>query len=325
MVLQPNLVDPAEDDEFIYIKDEKRDEDEMELLTPVLLNSMFDLDSPPDLYRVVKDVDKPDDATEATAESMSDLMLPTFDTPPRVRSNESSNDLSDISLDSYGNGEAPSPRNVISPGLVINYPLRIPSDVRYEGQVTFSVPRGAERRIRLQPRASALTDSIFVAKMTTPYIFSNYGDFALADSLSTFGGDNNGAEECKCDDEYVSKSDEGFAYVYAGERYKEDDYWGEYDGHYGSCDAADDRVQHDYAEDHASVKGESVQLSSPSTHYQEFPSARASNIVDDLQDMFAACFSCSNSWSTSREQPSPALQTARTTGYFSPADYGVST
>jgi hypothetical protein len=335
MVFQGDLVDPAEEEEMIYIRDQKKaEDDEMQMLTPIMLDSMFDLKSPPDLFRILKDTDKLDDATVMTTESFSDILLPSLNTPPRITSLESyedNDDASEISTDSYYRGEVPSPRNVISATRnATNCPFGIPADVRYEGEVHFSVS-SFSRTIHLQPRQSAQSESIFVPK-SLHQEYPIYSDYALADSMSSFGESGGGAEECK-DDETVSSADEGFAYVHAGgDRCKEEDYWGIYDGHYGSRDYMDDsRDNVDYALDHASVQGsfdEPAVQSLPSTsHYEAFNSQdKSTSIFDEIQDMFAMCFSCGGQASNQFSKSAFSSRTApvREGGSFGPADYGVS-
>lgn len=330
MVFQGDLYDPAQEEEFIYIKDQKKDDDdEMQMLTPIMLESMFDLKSPPDLFRIVKG-DKADDDTEVTTESFSDILLPTLNTPPRIMNlgaDVDDDDASEISFDSYYHGEVPSPRNVISTGHATSYPLQIPADIRYEGEVSFSTAP-ISRTIHLQPRQSANAQSIFVPK-AFPEEYPVYNDYALADSVSTYGGDyGGGAEECKDEDDCASSADEGFAYVHAGgDRCKEEDYWGIYVGHYGSRDFSN---EHDYADDHASVQSIPEPVYAPSPHYQTFErQASPTTFLEELQDVFASCFSCGgpSQWSA------PDVKSAFSNQFvsarhgsqsFGPADYGVS-
>lgn len=334
MVFQRDLADPAQEEEMIYIRDQKKaEDDEMQMLTPIMLDSMFDLKSPPDLFRIIKDTDKFDDATVMTTDSFSDILLPSLNTPPRITSLESyedNDDASEISMDSYDRGEVPSPRNVVSTRTATSFPLRIPADVRYEGEVHFSVS-SFSRTIHLQPRQSAQAESIFIPK-SLHQEYPLYSDYALADSMSSFGESGKGAEECK-DEESVTSTDEGFAYVHAGgDRCKEEDYWGIYDGHYGSRDYMEES-RNDYALDHASVQGsfdEPAVQSLPSTsQYEAFNTqANATSIFDEVQDMFAMCFSfsCGGQGSTQFSKSAFSSRTApvREGGSFGPADYGVS-
>ena len=306
----------------------------MQMLTPIMLESMTDLHSPFKVFRLLKEIDKPDDATEATTESFSDIMLPTFETPPRITTNAlEDDDASEVSFDSYGLGEVPSPRNIMSTGNYSNYPLRIPSDVLYEGQVAFSLSHAA-RRIHLQPRPSARADSIFVSKLFSQD-YPLYAECALADSMTSFD-DNNGAEECKDDDGGAASYEEGFAYM-LGDRLKDEQYWGGYAGHYGSNDfEEDDRGNADYALDHASVQGVhhtsvqgvSIAVAPPSTRYESFthqPSAES--FLEDLHEFFTmSCFSCTNAWLSKPKRSAGSNHRSRvySGGSFEPADYGVS-
>ena len=334
MVFYSDRVDSAEGDECIYINRDKEDDTEMQMLTPIMLESMTDLHTPPDIFRLLKEIDKPDDATEATTESFSDIMLPTFETPPRITTNAlEDDDASEVSFDSYGLGEVPSPRNIMSTGNYSNYPLRIPSDVLYEGQVAFSLSHAA-RRIHLQPRPSARADSIFVSKLFSQD-YPLYAECALADSMTSFD-DNNGAEECKDDDGGAASYEEGFAYM-LGDRLKDEQYWGGYAGHYGSNDfEEDDRGNADYALDHASVQGVhhtlvqgvSIAVAPPSTRYESFthqPSAES--FLEDLHEFFTmSCFSCTNAWLSKPKRSAGSNHRSRvySGGSFEPADYGVS-
>jgi hypothetical protein len=333
MVFYSDRVSSAEDDEYIYVaKKDKEEDTEMQMLTPIMLESMIDLHSPPnspDIFRVLKETDKtdrPDDATEMTTESFSDILLPTFETPPRITTNAlDDDDTSEVSFESYGLGENTSPRNITSTGNVSNYPLRIPFDVLYEGEVIFATSHVA-KRIHLQPRRSAQADSIFVPKAVTQD-YPIYAEYALADSMTSFD-DNDGAEECKDDDGGVSSYEEGFAYM-LGDRFKEEQYWGDYDGHYGSHDFEEDgRGSADYALDHASVQEVSTAASGPSTRYEPFaqqPSAQS--FLENLHEFFtASCFSCTNDFTLQpiRNRGSNHRSHKNSGSSFEPADYGVS-
>lgn len=321
MVFLGNVSDPLEDDEFIYInKDEKNEDDEMQMLTPILLDSMFGLTTPPDIFRIVKDVDK-DDGTEVTTDSFSDLLIPNFDTPPAITTVGSGSDASEISMTSACRREHHSPRTVISPSVAISHPFCIPADVRYDGKVMFAVSSAA-RHIHLQPRQSAQAENIFVPKSFGEN--ASYGEYALADSISSYDN-GHGAEECKDEEEDEPSYDEGFAYVY-GDRYKEDEYWGVYDGHYGSRDFEEDARQHvDYATDHASVQGASGGASTKSARYQEFGGhPKEQSVLEDMQELLSSFFGCGGTYSapfTSRV--SNPVNRCRSKGAFGPADYGV--
>lgn len=323
MVFHGDHIDPAEEEEMIYIRDQKNaEDDEMQILTPILLESMFDFKSPPDLFRILKGSDKLDDATAVTTDSFSDILLPTIlHTPPSIMNAATGDgdDASDISFDSYDRGGVPSPRNVISAGNATSHPLLlIPADIRYEGQVTFS-SSSISRTIHLQPRPSARTESIFVPK-EFPQEQPIYSDYALADSMSSFGDYGGGAEECK-DDGDVSSKDEGFGYVHAsGERCKEENYWGIYDGHYGSRDFMDNE-NIDYALDHASVQSESPV---PSAQDQAVSRQPKPSIFEDLIDMFSTCLSCTEGDWSSRVIKSEFTYRTCHEGGFGPGDYGVS-
>merc|ERR1712176_894379 len=93
MVLQSNnsyapnhlltTVDSEDGSELIYVaKDEKKDDEEVQMLTPILLDSMFDTVSPNDKESpFLKDLDDADDVTQSTAYSfheIEDLMIPSL-------------------------------------------------------------------------------------------------------------------------------------------------------------------------------------------------------------------------------------------------------
>jgi hypothetical protein len=325
MVYYTERVDCAEDDELISIVKDKEEDAEMQMLTPIMLESMWDVHSPPDIFRTLKEVDKLDDDTVMTTESFSEILMPTFDTPPRITSRPfDDDDTSEVSFDSYGRGEVPSPRNVISKGFVTSYPFRIPPDVRFEGEVSFLTSRNV-RRINLQPRHSAYADSIFVQKTPLPLESPHVSDYALADSISCFD-DRDGAEECKDDDVGVSSNEEGFAFV-VGDRFKEDQYWGHYDGHYGSHDfEQQDRGFVDYALDHESVQGFAMELPSQLARIELFSDESAEpTLWEDLHNFFSlSCFSCTNSWMQPNDHSSSNRFSSRHFGSFEPDDYGVS-
>lgn len=225
-------------------------------------------------------------------------------------------------MNSYDRGERHSPRNVILPSIATSHPFRIPSDVRYDGKVMFAVSSMA-RHIHLQPRQSAQAENIFVPKSFGERAF--YGEYSLADSISSYDN-GHGAEECKDEDDGEPSYDEGFAYVY-GDRYKEEEYWGVYDGHYGSRDFDSEvRPNVDYAVDHASVEGVSADVSPKMPRYEEFgrPSKEQS-FFNDVQDFFTACFSCDGG-----AYPAPFISRAylpsspsRSSAAYEPADYGT--
>lgn len=329
MVYYTERVDCADDDELISIVKDKEEDAEMQMLTPIMLESMWDLHSPPDIFRTMKEVDKLDDDTVMTTESFSGILLPTFDTPTRITSRPlDDDDASEVSFDSYARGEIPSPRNVISKGFVTSYPLHIPFDVRYEGEVSFSTSNNV-RRINLQPRHSAYADSIFVQKTPLTEEYSEYppvADYALADSISCFD-DRDGAEECKDDDDAVlSSNEEGFAFV-IGDRFKEDQYWGDYVGHYGSHDyEEDDRGLVDYALDHESVQGFAVEPPSQLVRVPLFSEESSEpSFWEDLHNFFTvSCFSCSSPWMQRNDYSVSNRFASRHLGSFEPSDYGVS-
>ena len=180
----------------------------------------------------------------------------------------------------------------MSTNNVSNYPLRIPSDVLYEGEVAFSIAHVA-RRIHLQPRRSAHADSIFVSKTFNRQDYPFYPECILADSLIS-ANDKRGTEECKDDDGGAASYDEGLAYV-VGDRLKDEQHWGEYPGHYGSRDfEEDDRGNIDYALDHASVQEVSIAALPLSTrHESSTHQPSAESFLDDLHEFFTTtCFSC---------------------------------
>ena len=328
MVFYSDRVDPADDEELLVINNDKEEDAEMQMLTPIMLESMWQLHSPPDIFRM-KDtdkLDKLDDATVMTTESFSNLLLPTFDTPPRITAYPvDDDDTSEVSLDSYARGEAPSPRTIVFKGIATHYPLRIPADIRYEGEVSF-LSSNFPRRINLQPRRSAMADAIFVPKTFTQGE-PMYYDHALADSLSLFD-DKDGAEECKDDECERSRHEEGFEYL-PGDRFKEEQYWGNYDGHYGSRDFEhEDRNDVDYAMDHASVQEFPIMPSVPSIRYEMFTEQpREQSFIDDIYDFFTvSCFSCSNIWLPQSHNNSASSNpySPRRGGSFEPDDYGVS-
>ena len=148
-------------------------------------------------------------------------------------------------------------------------------------------------------------------------------DHALADSISCFD-ERDGAEECKDDDKSRS-SEEGFTFV-IGDPFKEDQYWGQYDGHYGSHDfELEDRELVDYALDHQSVQGFDVGPSGQLAHVEFFNAeSGASSFWDEVHNFFtSSCFSCTNTWlpqSNNMESSSSFSQYRRG---FVPHDYGV--
>jgi len=320
MVLQSNnnhvpnhlltTVDSDDGSELISVnKDDKKDNEEVQILTPILLDSMFDTGSPRNKESLfLKDLnDEADDITQSTTYSfhgIEDLMIPSLPSSELESSsratvvsyeteikNEVHSLSADLTLNSFGNVESRHIAHTNNEEF-----FSIPLDVRYDGLVAFAVPT-LRRRISLHPISSPQIHSIFVSKAfprELPKKSAVYTDVCLADSLSNFG-DYDGVEECKDEEEY-SCLDEGFSYVNQI-RQEEEAYWGAYIGHYGSRDSLYEMDKNiPLVEDKKSSIHEKPRISSLETNtFSSIAHGNSKNIhtlIEILSTSFTKCFSC---------------------------------
>lgn len=311
MVLQRRLVNHPEneDTELIYVnKGEKRDdEDEIELLNPTLVESIFET------YLVDKPGNKCDDSTQSTVDSMGEWMLPTLSTPSQDQFSTLGNDDSSVdSLFSLGLSNdhhgimretVPSPRSPVSECSGQQY-LSLPGDIKYEGEVVF-LNSPVTRQLNLHPRYSKHSESIFVEKISQgnrSKCFPVHHEACLADSLSTIDA-YGGVEESKEDDEEeeisIMESEDANTQFAQNE---EEDYWSDYVGR--SRQSAHDlnweeMLQQNLINDDNSIQGDSINANSDylRNDNRSTNSSFQISITKILSGKCIWCFSCENNLS----------------------------
>lgn len=263
-------------EELIYVN-KKKEEEEDELLVPVLLESMFETNSPTALHEFPQSQDVSDNSTVTstpttpsndisttdssncdispiTASRIADyLMMPDLDHDQEPELPELNTILSFSESPTLLSLEHElSPRATVIPTTnSLHHPFTIPEDVRYDGQVIFATS-STERNINLHPKPLDKGDfeSIFISNSIPRENHNVYHVFIeneRGDGSCKSCNDYDGVEESKEDDDCRPLDlDDGFTYVY-GEQCSEEDYWRGYRGHYGSLDiVGEERKPYDY-------------------------------------------------------------------------------